>query len=343
MVNDYVKNRAPTGIFPFDYGTGGGFPIGRLSILYGPFGGAKTSTALRAMGMMQKKCSNCWNWIMHPITGEVFDCGCGEFRETICAWQNVEQSLDLDWSERMGLDMSRVAYSQPDYGKQAIDVTEALLESGKCHMVLLDSLAYLVPSKEIEISTEKGIMGNQPFLVARAIKKWLAAMGRCDAEHGFKPTMICTNQIRYKMTMFGDPETMSGGVSPGFMANMIVRVQSGKAKTEKGEELLGSNFQEMNFKVTKQKSGGPHREGSYYLVTKDDKEHNRSKGDVIDEHIVEEFAKKFNVLYQEGKKWMCLEREFRVIADWKEEMWKDRLYAWNVKQHLLQVMTAEEG
>lgn len=152
-------HRLPSGVFNLDYALTGGFPVGRVINIYGHKSTSKTSIILRTLGNAQKMCNNCYtsdNYRGEEITeeGEVVakGCKCGDFEEMVIAFIDVEGAFDSEWAQSLGLDTSKMLLSVPEYAEQSLDISEALIRSGECDILALDSLAFLVPSKEIEES-----------------------------------------------------------------------------------------------------------------------------------------------------------------------------------------------
>jgi len=186
--------RIPTGIFPLDVGLGGGFPVGRVSTVYGPKSSSKTTMLLKAIGNAQKMCANCWQ----------FDCKCKNYRETVVAYFDVEGTFDRKWAQRHGVNTDKLFISQPDYGEQAFDIAEAVLRDGLADVIVIDSLAFLTPAKEIEEEIAKDLMGVQPRMIGKGVRKFVSAMNQMGNDTGRRPTVFFTNQIRMKLgVMFG--------------------------------------------------------------------------------------------------------------------------------------------
>lgn len=199
--------RIPTGIFSLDYALGGGFPVGRISTLYGEKSAGKTTLFLKAIANAQNMCSECYTeW-----DSEKESCECGSFREMVCAYLDVEGALDLHWAKKLGVDTENLIVDVPEYAEQALDIGEALIRSGEVDVLVLDSIAFLVPQKEIENSVTKDGMGIAPRLVGKGVRKFVSAINGVGKDTGRRPTVFFTNQIRYKLgVMFGNPECLHG-------------------------------------------------------------------------------------------------------------------------------------
>ncbi len=195
----------PTGALPLDIALGvGGLPRGRVIEIYGPESSGKTTLCLHAIAEAQK-------------------------RGGICAFIDVEHALDPAYAERIGVDVDNLYISQPDTGEQALEITEALVRSGAMDIVVIDSVAALVPRAEIEGEMGDSHMGLQARLMSQALRKLSGAIKQTNT------IVIFTNQLRHKIgVMFGSPETTTGGMALKFYASVrldIRRIQAIKDKT----------------------------------------------------------------------------------------------------------------
>lgn len=274
--------RITTGIFALDHALGGGFPVGRISMVYGHKSSGKTTTLLRTIGRAQRSCSNCWE----PYTIEddgTKKCPCGKFRETKVAWLDVEGVWDESWASRF-LNLEELIFQQPEYAEQAIDVADSLVRSGAVDIIVVDSIAFLTPSIEIENSAEKANVGTQARLVGNAMRKFVSGTNEVGRTEGRRPTILLTNQIRNKVgIMFGNPETTPGGLAAGFATSVEVRFTAGKADMD--EETGNNMSMEFKFRVEKNKVGPAKMEGEFTQV--ETATEVKKPGEILDEpHVV---------------------------------------------------------
>jgi len=193
--------RLRTGIFEFDLYTGGGFPRGRYSIVYGPESSCKTNLAYAAAAQAQRDSPNC-NKVV---------------------WVNLEGTFDPQWAGQFGLDTSQVIVVNPGYGEEAVDLIDAYMRAEDVSLLVVDSIAALVGSKEIGQSAESFDVGTSSLLIKRLVMKMMYAFAKEKATH-HEPCVILINQTRYKIgVMFGDPETMPGGEAQKFLASLRIR------------------------------------------------------------------------------------------------------------------------
>lgn len=215
-----IVRRMPTGVFEFDFYTGGGFPCGRYSIVYGPESSCKTNIALKAVANAQKQA---------PPTNKAI-------------WVNVEQSFDPIWAEKMGVDTSELLVVQAGYGEEAIDLVDALVRAEDVAILVVDSMAGLIASKEIAQSVENYDIGSSALLIKRMVNKLMIAF--CEEQkRDHDPCVILINQTRFKPgVMFGDPETMPGGEAQKFLSSLRVRFSA--------KNVIDKATNTMTFKTT---------------------------------------------------------------------------------------------
>ena len=296
-------HRIPSGVFFYDYALGGGYPAGKISIVWGHKSTGKTALCLRTLGNAQRICSNCYTF--PDANGK---CECKKFRETVCAFLDVEGSWDQEWAQLQGVDTSRVLLSVPEYAEQTLDIAEALLRSKSVDFMVIDSLAFLTPAKEIEESTKKALQAEQARVVGRGIRKFVAAFNWLGNRTGRRPTLLFTNQIRMKLgVMFGSPETQPAGYGPGFSATTETRTFGG---TYEMDDVTGKPlWVDMSFRVEKNKSAGAKVEGEWRLMLADTEI--KKKGDVYEEPGMIEMGKRVGLVEKEGNGWTCFGEKYR--------------------------------
>jgi len=220
----------PTGSIGLDAALGvGGYPRGRVVEIYGPESSGKTTLALNAVAQAQKAGGS-------------------------AAYIDAEHALDLAYAERLGVNINDLLVSQPDTGEQALEVTETLVRSGALDVIVIDSVAALVPRAEIEGDMGDSLPGLQARLMSQALRKLTAAISKGQA------TVIFINQIRMKIgVMFGNPETTTGGNALKFYAS--VRLDIRKIENLKdSQESIGSR---VRVKVVKNKVAPPFKQAEF--------------------------------------------------------------------------------
>ncbi len=223
----------PTGVLSIDLALGvGGLPRGRVVEIYGPEGGGKTTVSLHAIAEAQR-------------------------RGGTAAFIDAEHSMDPSYARKLGVDVENLLISQPDYGEQALEIAETLIRSGAIDMIVIDSVAALVPKAEVEGEMGDSVMGLQARLMSQALRKLTAVISKS------KTVMIFINQLREKIgIMFGNPETTPGGRALKFYSSVRLDVRAGE-KIKENDKIIGTR---VKVKVVKNKVAPPFREATFVLI-----------------------------------------------------------------------------
>jgi recombination protein RecA len=219
-----------TGSISVDFAIGiGGFPRGRVVEVYGPESSGKTTLALSVVGQAQK-------------------------RGGIAAFIDAEHALDAEYAKKLGVDIDNLLVSQPDNGEQALEIAEMLVRSNSVDVVVVDSVAALVPKAEIEGEMGDSHVGLQARLMSQALRKLTAIVAKSNT------CLIFINQIREKIgVMFGNPETTTGGRALKFYASVRIDIRR-IASLKDGEVVTGSR---AKVKVVKNKVAAPFRQAEF--------------------------------------------------------------------------------
>lgn len=224
--------RIPTGSLGLDIALGGGLPVGRITEIYGPESSGKTTVALSVIA-------------------------CAQRAGLQCAFIDAEHALDPRYAQQLGVDIGELLISQPDTGEQALEICDALVRSGAVGVVVVDSVAALVPKSELEGEIGDAQMGLQARMMSQAMRK---LKGSINTTH---TVVIFINQLRMKIgVMFGNPETTAGGNALKFYASVRLDVR-GAGNVKEGESIIG---RDTKVKVVKNKVSPPFRQAQFRLL-----------------------------------------------------------------------------
>ncbi|NOX19163.1 MAG: recombinase RecA [Chlorobi bacterium] len=245
-----------TGSISLDWALGiGGVPRGRIVEIYGPESSGKTTVCLHVIAEAQK------------LSG-------------IAAFIDAEHALDINYAKRLGVDVKNLLVSQPDYGEQALEIVDTLVRSNALDIIVIDSVAALVPRSEIEGEMGDAQMGVQARLMSQALRKITGAVSRS------KTCVIFTNQLRSKIgVMFGNPETTTGGNALKFYASVRMDIRR-IAAIKDGQEVIGNR---TKVKIVKSKVAPPFRQVEFDIMYN---EGISKAGDLIDLGVDKNIVKK---------------------------------------------------
>ena len=245
-----------TGSISLDAATGvGGLPRGRVVEVFGPESSGKTTIALQVIAEAQK-------------TGG------------IAAFIDVEHALDPGYARKLGVDVDNLLVSQPDYGEQALEITSHLISSGSVDVLVIDSVAALVPKAELDGEMGDSHMGLQARLMSQALRKLTGAVSRSHT------CLIFINQIREKIgVMFGNPETTTGGRALKFYASVRLDIRR-IAAIKDGDVVVGNR---TKVKVVKNKVASPFREAEFDIIYG---EGISKEGDLLDQGVAQNLVEK---------------------------------------------------
>src|SRR5229473_444904 len=250
-----------TGSISLDAALGiGGFPRGRVSEIFGPESSGKTTIALQVVAEAQKKGG-------------------------MAAFIDVEHALDPIYARKLGVDVDNLLVSQPDYGEQALEITGALIASGSIDVLVVDSVAALVPKAELDGEMGDSHMGVQARLMSQALRKLTGVVSKS------KTCLIFINQIREKIgVMFGNPETTTGGRALKFYSSIRADIRR-IAAIKDGDVVTGNR---TKVKIVKNKIAAPFREAEFDIIYG---EGISKEGDLIDLGVAQNLVEKSGAWY----------------------------------------------
>lgn len=243
----------------------GGYPKGRIIEIYGPESSGKTTLALEAIAQVQK------------LGGRA-------------AFIDAEHAIDPEYSKSLGVDIDELILSQPDYGEQALEIVDMLAKSNAIDLIIVDSVAALVPKAELEGSFEDNSVGVQARLMSKALRKLAGILSKTSC------SVIFINQLREKVgVMYGNPETTTGGRALKFYSTIRLEIRKGEA-IKQGDKILGNL---INVKVVKNKVAPPYRKCSIELVY--------GKG-ISSQHEIAQLAVEYGLIEKSGS-WFSYQSE----------------------------------
>ncbi len=268
----------PTGALSLDYALGiGGIPRGRVTEVYGPESSGKTTLCLHIIAEAQK------------LGG-------------LAAFIDAEHALDVNYAKRLGVDTPNLLISQPDYGEQALEITDTLVRSNAIDIIVIDSVAALVPRSEIEGEMGDATMAVQARLMSQALRKLTGAISKS------KTAVVFINQLRSKIgVMFGNPETTTGGNALKFYASVRLDIRR-IAAIKDGTDVVGNR---TKVKIVKSKVAPPFKEVEFDILYN---EGISKTGDMID------LAANFGILKKSGSWFTYNEDRFQGREQLKQKL-----------------------
>jgi recombination protein RecA len=251
----------PTGSLSLDLALGGGIPKGRIVEIYGPESSGKTTLALHAVAEVQK-------------------------RGGLAAFVDAEHALDPEYAAKLGVKLEDLLISQPDTGEQALEIAETLVRSSAVDLVIVDSVAALVPRAEIEGEMGDSHMGLQARLMSQALRKLTGVISKS------KTTVIFINQLRMKIgVMFGNPETTAGGQALKYYASVRLDIRRSE-QIKDGDQVMGNH---VKVKVVKNKVAAPFKIAEFDIMYN---EGISTAGDILDLAVKFELVNKSGAWYE---------------------------------------------
>ncbi len=289
--------RTPSGILEFDIASGGGFPVGNMSIIFGAKDSGKSTMLYKTMGTFLEN---------NP--------------DKIVAFLDLEGNYDSAYGQAIGIDESRLMPLFPEYGEQAGDMVIDLINTVEgVGMIALDSLAAMCSEAEAEKSMEDSVMGKQGQLISRLLKVTNNRLIRARGE-GREITVIFVNQMRTNLSSMGSPNTQPGGKAPGYYAHMMVQLWGGKEGVDPDVDPNKPVTKEVKGQIVKKKGQIVSKLMEYTQVIVPHK--GLRVGQTKDWSCAQGYLVQMGQLGKEGKGWQIMGHEFRIQKEcraWYEE------------------------
>lgn len=285
----------PTGCLSLDIALGvGGVPRGRIIEIYGPEASGKTTLAQHIVAEVQKQGG-------------------------VAAFVDAEHALDPEYAKKIGVNINDLLISQPDTGEQALEITETLVRSNAVDVIVVDSVAALVPKSEIEGEMGDRQMGTQARLMSQALRKLTGVISKSNT------VLIFINQIRLKIgVFFGNPETTTGGVALKFYSSVRIEVRK-SAQIKKGDQIIGN---QVKAKIVKNKVAAPFKTTNFEIMYN---EGISIVGDALDTGVEYDIIKKSGNSYSYNEEKLGMGRENakqylrenpKLVKEIKKKVWE---------------------
>jgi recombination protein RecA len=319
----------PSGIADLDLKLGGGWPIGRLNVLYGAQSSGKSIIALLTIANAQKFCIKCCT----PFD-EKTKCACKKCQGCKTLYVDAENYWTNEWATAIGIKEEDVFLAHPRHLEEAFDIVDIFLREEAVDVIVFDSIAGLSPKGEKEGTMEEWQTGLIPRVYTKFLRKWGSDLKELEAEGRKLPMTLIINQIRKKVgVMYGNPEIMPGGDAQYFAATTIVRA------TKKGIEMSHDKadpqpmYQTIRFKVEKSKASPVHREGVFEVainkyLDKDGKLHNI--GDIDNVNVLMTYVERFELLTGKSGEYVLAEKPFKTKEEIELALKDDVKFRWAV-------------
>lgn len=310
--------RIPTGIFAVDYATGGGVPIHGSMCAWGPDSGGKTGLGLSAVAMVPRICFRCF--------GLLDFCSCSLPPMLMRSFfADVEGSLNREWGACIGAEPKSYLVGLGEYGEQYLNMAETALRADDCGLVVVDSLAALVPSAEFDAALEDQFIGNQAKLITRGVKKLKQRLIR-ERKREHPCAVFFTNQMRSKIgVMFGSPESMPGGWALRHEFSILLRCVKKNMDDKRDAKYLIKGGRDLAvrhaFAVKKEKVQTLASTGEFLRLKENVPEVGLRKGQIDDFNTVLSYAREYGVVAESGRKWQFGDKTFSTLRE-VQDLWK---------------------
>ncbi len=290
----------PTGIFTLDMALFGGVPESLVTLIYGRESGGKTTLAQRIIGASQAK-----------------------YPDKKAVMIDIEGTYDPTWGAVHGVDNDRMFLVQPQTGEQALDIADAVLRANDTSVIVVDSLAALLPFKEMESSTEDERPGIQARLIGKFCRKIQNAL-LDERKRDHRPTIVLINQWRYKIGVYkGDPRVLPGGVAQHYVASVKIEITNKETMGRDDRDIETVDYNDHGFKIPKNKTGTGIRSGEFKMIR--NPSHPLGSGFIDDGRTVATWAKKMGMITGSGGNFRIndIDGRFRTLDEICQHFYAD--------------------
>jgi recombination protein RecA len=307
------NERIPTGIFPLDLMLGGGFPRSRVSIIWGRESSSKTNIALMAIANHQRLWPN-----------------------KTCVFVDIEHSFDPNWAKLLGVDTESLVVIEPTFAEKVIDMVEGLLAAVDIGLIVIDSLAAMITTQEVEADATNNRPGGSSLIVGKLVRK--TTIGVADANKaGNFPTIIYVNQTRSKIGSYGSPDGMPGGNAPVFQANIILRLTGKNIIDPKIDKVMPA-YKQVQATITKFKTPvlAMHSKFDMVMIAHD----LLRQGDTKDFDLIQGYLSSLGYFEkaEKGSGYVMLGENYPTLTACREKIYNDREFGAEVRRELISAL-----
>jgi recombination protein RecA len=310
----------PTNIFTLDMALLGGIPRSLVTLCYGYAGAGKTTLAHKVIAQAQRM-----------------------FPEQEAAFVDVEGRMDKAWAAKNGVDLDRLWQVQPNTGEEALDLAEELVRIPEISLIVVDSLAALMPYKEAQVSTEDDLPGLQARLIGKFCRKTGSALVDMRNYDHF-PAMLWLNQWRSKLTMFGDPRVLPGGIAQHNFSSVKIEMLNKEIEGKDEFDINTVETNEHSFRIVKNSYGIGIRHGEFEMIR--NPSNPLGQGFINDGKTVCTYARKFGLITGGGSGGFAVEgldKKFRVLDDIVEYLYQNKEFFEALKYKIISLYRVNNG
>lgn len=310
----YRKFCIPSGIVDIDLRLRGGWPVGSLGLLYGAQSSGKSMVAMKTIAQAQKTCRRCYT-----IFNDKIKCECKKSDPCKVLYIDAENYWTNEWASWVGIKHEDVFVARPRYMEEAFDIVDVFIREEAVDLIVLDSFAALSPKAEKEGQMEEWQQALGPRVFTKFLRKWTMDLAALQAKDKHLPATIIINQIRKKTgIVYGNPEILPGGDAQMYFSTTILRVFKKGIEMSADKDDPQPLFQTVRAVVEKSKSSPVKMEATFELAINkyiDEKGVRKNPGDIENEKILFEFARRFNLVDQKPGKYTLCGKEFKTQED----------------------------